>query len=84
MPPAVHAAYVAMVEHSAACLDCRKCQHCRDEGGKVTGQCPDLDALEAEYYRTRREARSNQTDTPPLKDSSGPPGNRRRGWPPYS
>ncbi|MGW0711857.1 hypothetical protein ACWD4G_38885 [Streptomyces sp. NPDC002643] len=44
-----------MVAHSAACLECRKY---RDKEGKSTGQCPELDALETEYYRTRREARA--------------------------
>lgn len=57
MTPLVHAAYDALLTHGAGCPDCREL---RDEDGKSTGQCPELDVLAEEYRRAQRDVRDEQ------------------------
>lgn len=54
MTPAVEAAYDVLLTHGAECPACRRF---RDEDGKSTGQCPELDALAEEYRQARRGTR---------------------------
>jgi hypothetical protein len=49
----VEAAYDVLLTHGAGCLECRRF---RDEDGKSTGQCPELDALAEAYRQARRAA----------------------------
>ncbi len=60
MPPLAEAAYVALLTHGAECPDCREF---RDEDGKSTGHCPELDALAQNYRRARRDARGEGLKT---------------------
>lgn len=54
MTPAVEAAYDVLLTHGAGCLECRRF---RDEDGKSTGQCRELDVLAEAYRQARRDAR---------------------------
>jgi hypothetical protein len=60
MPPAVEAAYGELLTHGAGCLECRQF---RDEDGKSTGQCPELDALAEKYRQAQRDARDRGRTT---------------------